>query len=113
MNEHDKERLTQRLKARRDDLQATTGMSKDARKPVELDQTTVGRLSRMDAMQSQAMAQATERRRKAELTRIEQAFERLEEGEYGYCLSCGEEIAVKRLEIDPATSTCVSCAGKG
>ena len=82
----------------------------DSRDTVELQQDSVGRLSRMDAMQQQAMAQAQERRRKAEGVRIRAALERLEEGEWGYCLSCGEEIAAKRLAHDPSVATCVKCA---
>lgn len=80
------------------------------RKPAELDQQSVGRLSRMDAMQQREMAEAEARRRRADITRIDAALDRLEEGEYGWCLSCGEAIAAKRLDIDPAASQCVGCA---
>lgn len=83
--------------------------SAEGRNAVELDQTRVGRLSRMDALQSQAMNNAIAARRKQQLARIEAAFERLEEGEYGYCLGCGEEIAKKRLELDPTIPTCTGC----
>ncbi len=89
-------------------LQAT--MSDSA--PVELDQTRVGRLSRMDALQIQAMAQETERRRHNELSRIEAALLRLKDGDYGYCVSCDDEIPDKRLELDPSTAICVDCASK-
>ena len=86
--------------------------SKDTSKPVELDQTMVGRLSRMDAMQQQEMALATKRRREQLLIQIEQAFQRIESGNYGYCIKCDEGIAEKRLELDPVILTCVSCAEK-
>ncbi|MDJ0644154.1 MAG: TraR/DksA C4-type zinc finger protein [Erythrobacter sp.] len=82
----------------------------DSRDTVELQQDSVGRLSRMDAMQQQAMAQAQERRRAQERMRIKAALERLDEGEWGYCLNCGEEIADARLRHDPSVSTCVKCA---
>ncbi|WFL78490.1 TraR/DksA C4-type zinc finger protein [Altererythrobacter arenosus] len=82
----------------------------DARDTVELQQDSVGRLSRMDALQQQAMAQATERRRQAERQRILAALARIDEGEWGYCLSCGEEIAEKRLRNDPGVPRCVKCA---
>lgn len=84
----------------------------DAAKPVELDQTRVGRLSRMDALQGQAMAKETERRRTIELQRIAGALARIEEEEFGYCVMCGEGIPLKRLELDPAVTTCVHCAGR-
>lgn len=80
------------------------------RAPVELDQTKVGRLSRMDALQGQAMALALSRRRENEIVRIDQALKRIENNDYGYCVRCDEEIALKRLELDPAAPTCISCA---
>lgn len=102
--------MTKRLHERRAELQGLTASSEDQRRPVELDQTRVGRLSRMDALQVQAMSLETERRRNIELSRIEAALERIAEGDYGYCLICGEDIAVKRLEFDPTATTCISCA---
>lgn len=102
--------MTKRLHDRRAELQGLTASSEDQRRPVELDQTRVGRLSRMDALQVQAMSIETERRRSIELNRIEAALDRIAEGDYGYCLLCGEDIAVKRLEFDPTATTCISCA---
>jgi len=98
--------------ARKEELQSLSDISLAARDTVTLDQQSVGRLSRMDAMQQQAMAQATERQRGNELVRINQAMSRLDEGDYGYCDECGEEIAAKRLEIDPAAILCVRCASR-
>lgn len=104
--------LRSRLLERRDELLQLAEVSRDDRRPVELDQTRVGRLSRMDALQSQAMALETERRRSLELGRIAAALQRLEEGEFGYCMACGEAIAVKRLELDPTVALCVTCASQ-
>ena len=82
----------------------------DERRPVELDQQSVGRLSRMDALQVQAMAQATEARRQVRAQRIKAALARLEAGEYGYCVECGDEILAARLDIDPTNPRCVDCS---
>lgn len=82
----------------------------DSRDTVELQQDSVGRLSRMDALQQQAMAKAQERRRAAERRRIAAALERIDEGEWGYCVNCGEEIAERRLRNDPSVATCINCA---
>ncbi len=101
-----------RLLAHRDELQADAAMSRDQRQPVELDQTRMGRLSRMDALQGQAMALETERRRGVELKRIEAALARIEDGSYGDCLACGEEIAPKRLASVPTVPLCIACAAK-
>lgn len=83
--------------------------SAQARSVVELDQTTTGRLSRMDALQHQAMAQAQARRRAGERLRLGAALQRLEDGEYGYCTDCGERIAAERLAADPALARCADC----
>jgi len=95
-----------RLRAELQDMEET---SKEAGKTVELDQASVGRLSRMDAMQAQQMAQASERRRQQQLLRIEAALRRIEAGEYGYCFVCGEEIDVRRLSVDPGNTRCIRC----
>ena len=102
--------ITARLKARREELLHLAETSAESRKPVELDQTRVGRLSRMDALQDQAMQLETGRRRQIELKRIDGALVRLAEDDYGYCVGCGEEIAAKRLEFDPTTPVCIDCA---
>ena len=104
--------IEERLQARRQELLRLTAAHEEESQQVELDQSSVGRLTRMDALQSQAMEAEVERRRIAELARIATALERLEQGEYGYCVSCGEPIAPKRLELDPATPLCVNCAGR-
>lgn len=82
----------------------------DEQATVDLDQQSVGRLSRMDAMQRQAMAQANARRRSALRGRIKAALARIDDGEFGYCTDCGEEIAPGRLDADPTHPMCVSCA---
>lgn len=66
----------------------------------------------MDALQGQAMAKETERRRGVELQRIASALARIEDEDFGYCVTCGEEIPLKRLELDPAVTTCIACANK-
>lgn len=109
-NHIDVKRFRRLLLDRKRDLEALSESASDSRAPVALDQTTQGRLSRMDAMQGQAMALETARRREVELRRIGAALERIETGDYGYCVSCDEEIAPKRLELDPAVPTCINCA---
>ena len=107
----DEDKVRKTLLALRDTLLQSSAETTEDRRPVELDQQSVGRLSRMDAMQVQAMAQAQEGRRQAQLRRIDGALERLAAGEYGLCVECGEDIPPKRLEIDPTVTRCVDCAG--
>jgi DnaK suppressor protein len=94
----------------RDELEAIAATGDSSTDVVELDQARVGRLSRMDAMQAQAMAQASARRRDVTLRNISQALARIDNGDYGICRSCDEAIHRKRLEFDPTATLCIQCA---
>lgn len=106
MDNHWKTRLLE-LKHELESLHAGSSSARDA---VELDQSRVGRLSRMDALQGQAMNNAIAARRKQKLIAIDTALQRLDEGEYGYCLKCGDDIPHKRLEQDPTAAVCLPCS---
>lgn len=83
--------------------------SKDSAETVALDQSKVGRLSRMDALQAQQMAQETARRRQLQLQKIDNALRRMEASDYGHCFKCGDKIGAARLNFDPASTRCVGC----
>ena len=106
----DIEKAKRRLAEKSKELEDLSKISKEARDTVALDQQSVGRLSRMDAMQQQAMAEAQERTRQLDLQRIEQALRRIRDEDYGYCIHCDEEIPDARLAIDPMAECCVNCA---
>ncbi len=110
MQEIDIPSLREKLLRLREEMEQTVRTSDDLSDIVELDQARVGRLSRMDAMQAQAMSQAAGIRRQATLVKIEAALSRMDKDEYGLCKSCEEAINPKRLEYDPAAVMCVSCA---
>jgi DnaK suppressor protein len=99
-----------RLEQMAQELDEAEALGRDGQRTVELDQQSVGRLARMDALQNQAMAQAGGRRREVMARRIAAALERLDDGSYGECLECGEEIAEGRLAQDPTVPLCISCA---
>ena len=101
-----------RLLQLQQELQRLKDTGDAAASVVELDQTAVGRLSRMDALQGQAMSKETGRRRQLELQKITAALRRLDSGDYGYCLSCDEPVARERLQLDPAATLCIECANK-
>lgn len=96
----------------RAELQSVAELGDEAAAIVELDQTKVGRLSRMDAIQAQAMAKASAQRRAQMLRRIEAALRRIDNDEYGSCEECGEAINLKRLEFDPTVTLCIGCASE-
>ncbi len=109
----DEEQARARLTLRAAELEVQIRAAEAGAAPVELDPSRVGRLSRMDAIQSQAVAADSQRRRKLELTRVRAALTRLDAGEWGACLECGEPIAPKRLEHDPSVFKCIECARGG
>jgi DnaK suppressor protein len=98
------------LEIRKAELTASIENATESAAPVQLDQQVQGRLSRMDAMQGQAMAQATIERRRIEIAQIDAAFKRMENDEFGFCVECGDDIAAKRLKLSPAIARCVECA---
>lgn len=112
MNQTEATLFRERLERLRRELLDTADSSREASQPVKLDQASVGRLSRMDAMQGQAMALESKRRRELLLRRVVTALARIDSGDYGCCLDCDEEIARPRLETDPAATLCIRCATK-
>ncbi len=92
------------------EIMGINDMIQGSAKTVELDQNRVGRLSRMDAMQGQAMAKASAERQQEKIKSISQALLRIKNGSFGYCLDCDELIAIPRLEIDPTVNYCIDCA---
>ena len=91
------------------ELTAEDELGQSSQRTVELDQQSVGRLSRMDALQSQAMAQAQQRRRDVLKSSLTAALQRLEEEEFGYCVDCGDEIEEARLSASLVILKCMSC----
>ncbi|UYV38836.1 TraR/DksA C4-type zinc finger protein [Rhodobacteraceae bacterium D3-12] len=97
------------IAARLAEIDAEDALGADGQQTVTLDQQSVGRLSRMDALQNQAMAKATQARRDLERARLAAALARMDEGEFGFCEDCGDKIPDGRLRLDPAATRCVSC----
>ena len=107
---NDLDHLATMIRSEMDQLKYLSETAKDSRAPVTLDQQSVGRLSRMDAMQQQSMELATEERRQQRLAALAAALRRVKSGDYGYCLKCDDKIAAGRLAVDPAVTLCIDCA---
>ena len=103
------EHFRKRLQDLAEEISNDLAANKDDAGIVELD-TSIGRLSRMDAMQNQQMALELRRRRENQLLRIKNAFKRMDKGQYGKCGKCGKPIDEARLEVFPDVVTCVACA---
>jgi DnaK suppressor protein len=105
-----REELRTELLRIRAQLHRSMGISEQAARRVTLDQTSVGRLSRIDALQNQGITQGLQVREAARLAGVEEALARLDRGEYGRCPACGGAIPYERLLIFPETATCAACA---
>lgn len=92
-------------------LQKSMKITDEALRTVELDQTAVGRLSRMDSLQNQALSAGLREREAARLGQIVEALGRLEKGSYGLCGSCGDAIPFERLFVFPEAPECAACVG--
>ena len=103
------EQLHNSLEAKKQELE-TQLISVDLdTKPVTLDQQSVGRVSRIDAIQQQQMALANQQQSTLLLQRIELALRRIDSEEYGYCMQCNEPVAFARLQAQPFASLCLDC----
>ena len=109
MNTLEIEQLRQTLLSLRAELLKLEESSNEAAQPVELDQDSMGHLSRRDAMQAQQKAEEGGRQRKRQIQKIEGALRRIEACEYGKCFVCEEELDACRLSEDPTTTRCMNC----
>lgn len=91
-------------------LERSLKASDGAARPRDLEQDTVGRLSRIEALQTQGLTQTLAERDRAQLAQVVAALRRLEEGKYGACNACGGPIPLPRLMVFPETLACQACA---
>lgn len=103
------EELVGDLHALRAELQGQLDAPSDRADTVDLEQP-IGRVSRIDALQQQKMAQAQAGRTKLRLSQIAMALRAHADGDYGDCRSCGESVGYARLKARPESPLCVSCA---
>ncbi|HUG39555.1 MAG TPA: TraR/DksA family transcriptional regulator [Longimicrobiales bacterium] len=103
--------LTSALDSALRKLERSMRTTEEALRPVKLDQSAVGRLSRIDSLQNQGLTRNLQEREQAKLGQVITAFQRLEAGTYGICTECGGEVPFERLEVFPETPTCTSCSG--
>lgn len=91
------------------DIEIALGEAGKSATVVDLDQARTGRLSRVDALQQQAMGNGLIERFKVQRRRILAALDRARVGEYGACCGCHDPIAPERLAADPAVPFCGDC----
>lgn len=103
-----RDELQQKLLALQGELTTLLDVSADSVQPVSLDQP-IGRLSRMDAMQAQQMAQANRRGHETRLLQVRAALTAIDDDAYGDCKKCEEPIGYARLNVSPEAPFCITC----
>ena len=107
----DKEKLEQYIREEIEALKKNIISYKEGAKPVALD-SAIGRVTRMDAINSKSISEESLRKAEIALLKLERALDKIDDPDFGLCMECGEEIPIKRLMIMPGSVLCVECAGK-
>jgi DnaK suppressor protein len=110
MTNAEKKELIQIIKDRIEQTKTEVAELKELVKPIPLD-ASIGRISRMDAINNKSINESSLREKQNELKKLERAIENSESDNFGICLKCGNEIPFGRLEYMPYTTRCVNCVG--
>jgi DnaK suppressor protein len=111
MKKEQKENLAKHIKKKIANLQKDIVSYKELTKPVSPD-NAIGRLSRMEAINSKSINEAALREAKYTLAKLERALKTIDDSDFGLCMECEEPIPLGRLMILPETDLCVACAEK-
>lgn len=79
-------------------------------KPIEVNDGSIGRVTRMDAIQQKSMLEANLRSAEELLSNLERALDNLDKPFFGICAKCQRQIPLERILVIPETRFCVNCA---
>lgn len=111
MTDQEQEEMQQVIEKKIEETRQEISSLKELTKPIKPD-NAYGRLSRMDAINNKTINDAALREQKSRLQKLERAQTKLEEGKYGTCIKCDDDIPYGRLKFMPWTARCVKCAQK-
>jgi len=80
-------------------------------KPIEPD-ISLGRITRMDAINNKSVAEAALRTAKRKLGKLQHALSKIDSPDFGSCTVCKRPIHPKRIMLMPESSRCVRCASR-
>lgn len=109
MDQAEQEKMRQIIRQKIAETKEEIEQLEELTKPVKPD-NAYGRLSRMDAINNKTINDAALRNQKSQLQKLERALGKIDEGKYGTCLKCGDDIPLGRLKFMPWTAKCVKCA---
>ena len=75
-------------------------------------ENSIGRVSRMDAINNKSVVEAALRTSRSKLTKLHVALNKIEEENFGYCAMCNQPIQPMRLMFMPESTRCVRCASR-
>ena len=110
MTAQEKEQLLLIIRSKIETIKVSISELEELIKPIPLD-ASIGRISRMDAINNKTINESSMREKKKILQRLEKALENSNSKDFGLCTKCGNEIPFGRLEYIPHTTRCVSCVG--
>ena len=111
MNSKEKKGIRLAILGTIEDLKKSIKTFKKLSQPVPPD-NAIGRITRMEAINSKSMNEASLVKSTHRLTRLQKSLGMLDDPDFGYCMNCEEPIPYKRLLIMPEASLCVPCAQK-
>lgn len=105
----EKERIRKKIVAAITTTEGDIASLIELTKPIAPD-NAIGRLSRMEAINSKSINEAALATARQKLAKLKYALTKIDEPEFGLCLECGEPIPVGRVMIVPESPLCVNCA---
>ena len=111
MDARQKETLTRHIQKTIAGLKADIDAYKGLTQPIAPDDS-IGRLTRMEAINSKSINEAALRKARNKLSRLERALRNIGDPDFGLCQECEESIPFARLMAMPESNLCVACAEK-
>jgi DnaK suppressor protein len=108
----EKSLLKSQLRQMELDLEQQLSLAQDSVGVVNLDQTAVGRVSRVDALQQQSMALSLQHSAQQKLKKVKAALGAIDQENFGDCQRCDEPIGFPRLRSQAETCFCLNCQSK-
>jgi DnaK suppressor protein len=106
-----KEQLKAHIQNRIEDLKKDIKSYQELTRPVSPD-NAIGRLTRMEAINSKSINEAALNKAEQALSKMERTLRMIDDPDFGLCRECDEPIPFKRLMIVPESDLCVQCAGE-
>ena len=111
MTEDDKNALREKIKEEIKKLKVDIARLEEATKPIS-PENSLGRVSRMDAINNKGVAEASLRSAKSKMSKLQIAVSKIELPGFGNCANCKQPIRPARLMFMPESTRCIRCADR-